>query len=115
MEKSWTLLGQYDAKARTSFFGMALAVYLAIETFGSHNYRYSVTMCVIVLLSSAYLAKKAFLSKSIIGAATALFGLIWIAPIIDSSIFYKVDLSFMLAHSILSIAIAVGAFSYLKS
>jgi hypothetical protein len=115
VEKSWTLLGQYDSKARTSFFGMALAVYIAMETFGSHQHRYQVTMCVLILLSSAYIAKKAFAAKSILGGATALFGAIWIAPIVNSSVFYSVDLYFMLAHSILSIAVAVGAFSYLKS
>jgi len=112
---SWTLLGQYDSKARTSFFGMALAVYVALETFTSHDYRYHLTMSLLVLCSSVFIAKKALSAKSIVGTFTALFGLIWIAPIVNANVFYSIDLSFMLAHSILSLAVAVGAFSYLKS
>lgn len=115
MEKSWTLLGRYEKTARTSFFGMALAVYVALETFGKHDYRYPISMCVIVLLSAAYIAKKALKAESIVGVLTVLLSLLWIAPIFNSSFFYSVDLSFMLAHSALSLAVAVGAFSYLKN
>lgn len=94
---------------------MALAVYVALETFSSHHYRYPITMSILILASAAYIAKKAIGSKSILGLGTAIFSLIWIVPVINSAVFYNVDLSFMLAHSILSLAIAVGAFSYLKS
>lgn len=114
MEKSWNLLGQYDPKARTSFFGLALAIYLALETFGKHQYRYQVSMCVLILACGAYLAKRALNAHSIVGIATSIFTLIWIFPIFNESLFYSVDLTFMLAHSILSLAVAVGAFTYLK-
>jgi hypothetical protein len=112
---TWTLLGHYNAKSRTSFFGMVLAVYVAIETFGSHHHRYKVMMCALILISAAYIAKKAWTAKSSVGILTAIFGLIWIAPIVNANVFYDVDLWFMLPHSIFSLAAAVGAFSYLKS
>lgn len=115
MEKSWTLLGHYDAKARNSFFGMALAFYIAAETFGTHNHRYKVLMCALILISAAYLGYKALRARSIAGVATAAFALIWILPLVDKTVFYSIDIWFMLAHSILSLGVAVGAFSYLKS
>lgn len=115
MDKSWSLLGHYDAKARNSFFGMALAFYIAAETFGSHNHRYKVLMCALVLISGAFLGYKAFRAHSIVGLATAAFALIWILPLVDDTVFYSIDIWFMLAHSILSLGVAVGAFSYLKS
>lgn len=115
MVKSWSLLGHYDAKARNSFFGMALAFYIAAETFGSHNHRYKVLMCALVLISGAFLGYKAFRAHSIVGLATAAFALIWILPLVDDTVFYSIDIWFMLAHSILSLGVAVGAFSYLKS
>ncbi len=115
VEKSWTLLGHFEKTARTSFFGMALAVYVALETFGAHGYRYKISMCALVLLSAIYIAKKALAAQSIVGIATTIFSLIWIAPIVNANIFYTVDIWFMATHSILSLAVAVGAFSYLKS
>jgi hypothetical protein len=114
VEKTWTLLGSYDEKARTSFFGMALAIYIALETFGKHGNRYQVSMSILVLLSALYIAKKAWSARSIIGVATTLLSLIWIAPIINTSVFYRVDLFFMLTHSALSLLVAAGAFTYLK-
>jgi hypothetical protein len=115
VEKSWTLWGHYEKAARTSFFGMALAVYIAAETFGSHEHRYKILMCLLILVSAGYLAFKALAARSILGAATALFSLIWVAPIVDTTVFYSVDIWFMLAHSILAMAVAVGAFTYLKN
>lgn len=115
VEKSWTLLGTYDPQARTSFFGMALAFYIAAETFGSHEHRYKILMCALVLISGAYLARKAVAAHSLVGVATAAFSLVWIVPIFDATVFYSVDLWFMLAHSVLALAVAVGAFSYLKN
>jgi hypothetical protein len=114
VEKSWTLLGSYDEKARTSFFGMALAVYIALETFGKHGNRYQISMCALVILSALYMAKKALAAQSIFGLATSLFSLIWIAPILDKTVFYNVDLFFMFAHSILALLVAAGAFTFLK-
>lgn len=113
--QTWKLLGHYNSQARTSFFGMALAIYIAAETFGSHNHRYKVLMCALVLISGAYLGYRALKAQSIVGAATALFSLIWILPLVDKTVFYSVDIWFMLSHSILSLAVAVGAFTYLKS
>jgi hypothetical protein len=115
VEKSWTLLGQYDAKAKNSFFGMALSVFIAAETFGGHDHRYKILMCLLVLISAAFIGLKALKAKSIAGALTVALSLIWVVPLIDASFFYSVDLTFMLAHSALALAVAVGAFSYLKS
>jgi hypothetical protein len=115
VEKSWTLLGQYDAKAKNSFFGMALAVFIAAETFGGHDHRYKVLMCLLVLISGAFIGWKSFNAKSIVGLLTTALSLIWVLPLVDASFFYSVDLTFMLAHSALALAVAVGAFSYLKS
>ena len=72
-------------------------------------------MCALVLISGAYLGYKALRSYSIVGLATAAFSLIWVLPIVDEKVFYSIDIWFMLAHSILSLGVAVGAFSYLKS
>jgi hypothetical protein len=113
--KSWTLLGHYDAQAKSSFFGMALAVIVAMETFGNHGSRYKVWMCLAILGSALFIAKKALSAHSIVGIATSLFSLMWILPIINSNVFYSVDGWFMISHSILSLAVAVGAFSYLKN
>lgn len=115
MEQSWKLLGNYDPKAKNSFFGMALSIFIAAETFGGHGHRYKILMCALVLISSIFLAKKAVAAHSILGIATVVFSLIWVLPIFDATFFYNVDLFFMLAHSALALAIAVGAFSYLKN
>jgi hypothetical protein len=115
VNSSWSLLGTFDRQARNSFFGMALSVFIAAETFGSHGHKYKVLMCVLVLTSAVVIAARAVKAKSVLGIATTAFSLVWIGPIIDSSIFYTVDLWFMLAHSILALAVAVGAFTYLKS
>lgn len=113
--KSWTLLGHFQPKAKSSVFGLALSVIVAAETFGGHEQRYKVWMCFVILIASIYIAKQAISSLSIVGVLTALFSLVWIAPIIDSMIFYSVDAWFMITHSIFSLAVAVGAFSYLKN
>jgi lysylphosphatidylglycerol synthetase-like protein (DUF2156 family) len=54
-------------------------------------------------------------SRSIVGIGTVIFSLIWILPIVNANIFYSLDIWFMLAHSILALAVAVGAFTYMKS
>ena len=94
---------------------MALSVFIAAETFGGHDHRYKILMCFLVLFSAAVIAMLTLKSKSILGALTVALSLIWILPLIDSTFFYSVDLTFMLAHSALALAVAVGAFSYLKS
>ena len=115
VNSSWSLLGTFDRQARNSFFGMALSVFIAAETFGSHGHKYKTLMCVLVLTSAVVIAARALKAKSFLGIATTVFSLIWIAPLFNSSVFYTVDLWFMLAHSILALAVAVGAFTYLKS
>jgi hypothetical protein len=115
VEKKWTLLGHYEKQGRTSFFAMALAIYVAAETFGAHGHRYKILMCLLILISAAYLASKAIPSRSVVGISTVIFSLIWVLPIVNANVFYSVDLWFMLAHSILALAVAVGAFTYMKS
>jgi hypothetical protein len=115
VEKKWTPLGHYEKEGRNSFFAMALAIYIAAETFGAHNHRYKVLMCLLVLISAAYISTKAIASRSIVGIGTVIFSLIWILPIVNANIFYSLDIWFMLAHSILALAVAVGAFTYMKS
>ena len=94
---------------------MALAVFIAAETFGGHDHRYKVLMCLLVLASAAFIATKALAAKSLLGLLTVAISLIWIAPLVDATFFYSVNLTFMLAHSVLALAVAVGAFSYLKN
>ncbi|MFM6941243.1 MAG: hypothetical protein ACKOXI_04630 [Candidatus Planktophila sp.] len=113
--KGWTLLGHYEASAKNSLFGMALAVFIAAETFGTHDHRYKILMSLLVLISAAFIGWKAVGAQSILGLLTVLLSLLWIIPIVDATFFYSVDLTFMLAHSALALAIAVGAFTYLKN
>jgi len=94
---------------------MALSIFIAAETFGSHGHRYKILMCALVLISSIFITKRALAAHSILGIATVIFSLIWILPIFDATFFYSVDAFFMFAHSALALAIAVGAFSYLKN
>lgn len=115
VEKSWTLKGSYDPAAKNSFFGMALAFFIAAETFGNHHQRYSIFFSTLVILSGFFIATKAIPAKSILGLVTTAVSLIWIAPLVSANVFYSVDLFFMLAHSALSLLVAVGAFSYLKN
>lgn len=94
---------------------MVYSVIIAGLTFDKGGHRYKVLMCYLILLAGAYIAKKAIDASSILGVATGLFSLVWILPIIDKSVFYTVNLSYLIAHSILAIAVAVGAFSYFKN
>ena len=112
---SWSLKGQFPSEARNSFFGMALAVYIAAETFGAHEHRYKVLMSALVLISAAFIGYKALKAKSLLGLATVATALIWIAPIVNENVFYSVDLFFMVAHSALALLVAVGSFTYLKN
>ena len=93
---------------------MALAIYIAAETFGAHQHRYKILMCLLILISAAYISTKALATRSIVGIGTVGFSLIWVLPIVNDNVFYSVDLWFMLAHSILALAVAVGAFTYMK-
>lgn len=111
----WSLLGDFKADAKSSFFGMALAVIVAMETFGNHGARYKVWTCFLFIVSGIYLAIKARDKRSIVGVATGAFSLIWLLPVFQPTVFYTVDGWFMLSHSIFSLAVAVGAFTYLKS
>jgi hypothetical protein len=111
----WSLLGEYKKEAKSSFFGMALAVIVAMETFGNHGSRYKVWTSFLIIAAGCYLALKARDKRSILGIATGFFSLVWVLPIVSSTVFYSVDGWFMLSHSIFSLAVAVGAFTYLKS
>jgi len=113
--KNWTLFGHFDSQGRNSSFGLAYAVIVAAVTFQSHAQRYKIGMSLLILVAGVFIAKKAWVSNSILGISTALYSLVWLAPIIHFTIFYTVDGWFMVAHSILALAIAVGAFSYLKN
>jgi len=112
---SWTLKGHHSPEAKNSTFGFAYAVVIASVTFQSHAQRYKAAMCAIVILAGIFIAKKALHSASILGISTALFSLIWVLPMINHNIFFTVDGWFMLAHSTLALAVAFGAFSYLKN
>lgn len=72
-------------------------------------------MCLLVLFSGIVIGIKAYSARSVFGALTVALSLIWLIPIFDKTFFYSVDLTFMLAHSALALAVAVGAFSYLKN
>lgn len=111
----WSLLGQYDRAARNSSFGYVLAILVAMETFNSSGHRYKIWMSLLVIASGAYIFKKALNSKSILGLFTAALSLIWLLPIFDAQFFYNIDLTFMLLHSVFSLAVATGAFTFLKS
>ena len=114
-DKSWSLLGAYDKEAKSSIFGIVLAVITAAETFRTGDAQYKLWMSVIILASGAFIAKKAFDAASIAGIFTGLFTLVWVIPFFDSQFFYSVDATFMILHSIYSLAVAVGAYSYLKN
>lgn len=113
--KGWTLLGHFEPKAKNSVFGMALAVFIAAETFGAHDHRYKVLMSLLVLISGAFIGVKAFAARSLTGLITAALSLIWAIPLVNKNFFYSLDLAFMLAHSALALLVAVGAFTYLKN
>ncbi len=113
--QGWTLLGSYAKSGRNSTFGLVYAVMIAIITFQSHDQRYNIGTCVIILAAALFIAKKAVASHSTVGLATAAYSLIWVLPIFTTSIFYHVDGTFVLVHGILSLGVAVGAFTYLKN
>ncbi len=113
--KSWSALGVFEKEAKASIFGIVLAVITTAETFRSGDAPYKLWMSVIVLASGLFIAKKAYDSGSYVGILTGLFTLIWIIPFFDSTFFYSMDATFLTIHSIYSIAVAVGAYSYLKN
>ena len=114
-EKSWSALGVYEKEAKASIFGIVLAVITTAETFRSGDAPYKLWMCAIIIASGVFIAKKAYDSGSYVGILTGLFTLIWIMPFLDSTFFYSMDSTFLTIHSIYSIAVAVGAYSYLKN
>lgn len=114
-QKSWSALGVFEKEAKASIFGIVLAVITTAETFRSGDAPYKLWMSVIVLASGVFIAKKAYDSGSYVGILTGLFTLIWIIPFFDSTFFYSMDATFLTIHSIYSIAVAVGAYSYLKN
>jgi hypothetical protein len=113
--QGWSLLGRFESAARTSVFGMVLAVIIASETFSHKDASYALWMSAIVLIAGGFIAKKALTSQSLLGLFTAFFSLLWLTPFFNSQFFYSVDAVFMLTHSILSLCVAVGAFTYLKN
>jgi hypothetical protein len=115
MGKGWSLLGHFDPKAKNSVFGMALAVFIAAETFGAHDHRYKLLMSLLVLISGVFIGAKAYAARSITGLLTLALSLIWSIPLVNKNFFYSLDLTFMLAHSALALLVAVGAFTYLKN
>ena len=114
-EKSWSALGVYDKEAKASIFGIVLAVITTAETFRSGDAPYKLWMSAIIIASGIFIAKKAYDSGSYLGILTGLFTLVWIMPFLDSTFFYSMDATFLTIHSIYSIAVAVGAYSYLKN
>jgi hypothetical protein len=114
-EKSWSALGVFEKEAKASIFGIVLAVITTAETFRSGETPYKLWMSAIVLASGVFIAKKAYDSGSYVGILTGLFTLIWIIPFFDKTFFYSMDATFLTIHSIYSIAVAVGAYSYLKN
>ena len=114
-EKSWSALGVYEKEAKASIFGIVLAVITTAETFRSGGAPYKLWMSAIILASGVFIAKKAYESGSYLGILTGLFTLVWIMPFLDSTFFYSMDATFLTIHSIYSIAVAVGAYSYLKN
>lgn len=113
-KQSWSLLGHYEKSGRNSTFGYVYAVLVAMATFQSHSQRYKIEMSVIVLVAGAFIAKKALSKYSIVGVATGVYSLLWLWPIFDSTVFYKVDLNFVIAHAILAMGVGIGAFTFLK-
>ena len=114
-EKSWSALGVYEKEAKASIFGIVLAVITTAETFRSGGAPYKLWMSAIIIASGVFIAKKAYDSGSYLGILTGLFTLVWIMPFLDSTFFYSMDATFLTIHSIYSIAVAVGAYSYLKN
>jgi hypothetical protein len=114
-QKSWSALGVFEKEAKASIFGIALAVITTAETFRSGEAPYKLWMSAIILASGVFIAKKAYDSGSYVGILTGLYTLIWIIPFLDSTFFYSMDATFLTIHSIYSIAVAVGAYSYLKN
>ena len=94
---------------------MVLAVIIAWETFSDADSQYALWMSAIILIAGGFIAKKALTSQSLLGIFTAFFSLLWLTPLFNSQFFYSVDAVFMLTHSILSLCVAVGAFTYLKN
>jgi hypothetical protein len=113
--QGWSLLGRFDSAARTSVFGMVLAAIIASETFSNKEINYALWMSALILISGGFIGKKALTSQSLLGIFTAIFSLLWLIPLFNSQFFNSVDLIFMLTHSILSLCVAVGAFTYLKN
>ena len=111
----WSLTGSYPREGRNSTFGLVYAVVIASETFVAHPHGYSALMSALVLIAGGFIGRAALKARSILGAVTAALSLLWIAPLINKSIFESVDLTFMLAHSALALLVAVGAFTYLKN
>lgn len=111
----WSLLGSYNSAARNSFFGYALSILVAMETFGNGGEKYKYWMCLLIILSGFYIGIRSLKAKSYLGITTSLISLIWFIPLFDENFFYQVDLTFLIMHSAYSLAVAVGAFTFLKS
>jgi hypothetical protein len=114
-EKSWSALGVYEKEAKANIYGILLAVITAVETLRSGQAPYKLWLSTIIIASGVFLVKKAYDSGSYVGILTGLYTLIWVIPFVDSTFFYSVDGTFLALHSIYSIAVAVGAYSYLKN
>ena len=114
-EKIWSALGVFEKEARESIFGIVLAVITAAETIRTGDAPYKLWMSAMILASGAFIAKKAYDSGSYVGILTGIFTLIWVIPFLNKDFFYSVDGTFLLLHSIYSLAVAVGAYSYLKN
>ncbi len=114
-EKSWSALGVFEKEAKASIFGIVLAVITTAETFRSGETPYKLWMSAIILASGLFIAKKAYDAGSYVGILTGLITLVWIIPFFDKTFFYSMDATFLTIHSIYSIAVAVGAYSYLKN
>jgi hypothetical protein len=114
-QKSWSALGVFEKDAKSSIFGIVLAVITAAETFRTTDAPYKLWMSAMILASGAFIAKKAYDSGSYVGILTGLFTLIWVIPFFDKTFFYSMDATFLVLHSIYSLAVAVGAYSFLKN
>ena len=114
-EKSWSALGVFEKEAKASIFGIVLAVITAAETIRTGDAPYKLWMSAMILASGAFIAKKAYDSGSYVGILTGIFTLIWVFPFLNKDFFYSVDATFLTLHSIYSLAVAVGAYSYLKN
>lgn len=110
---AWSWWGTRVEAPRPLWVLLAIALIVALETFGEPVAVYPWYMAALVLATSVWLGSQAIRRRSLFGVVGGALGALWLNPLVGGSWFSEQGLVFFLPHALFALYVAIASYTFM--